>query len=193
MINLPALLLKRCGMMNLFVRFAKGLNIIDKYLTRAEEAAVFALLFVMTCVIFLSVVERFLLQLGITWAEELARFLSVWGAFIGSALAAKKGAHIGIEAVVQMLPRKARKYEELAVFLFGLAFSAIILYIGVGFMGKLMKPPRQLSPAMRIPMVWAYAAVPFGCGLMATHYFIKFVTGVSDITFGTSFGGEKER
>lgn len=179
--------------MNLFVRFAKGLNIIDKYLTRAEEAAVFALLFVMTCVIFLSVVERFLLQLGITWAEELARFLSVWGAFIGSALAAKKGAHIGIEAVVQMLPRKARKYEELAVFLFGLAFSAIILYIGVGFMGKLMKPPRQLSPAMRIPMVWAYAAVPFGCGLMATHYFIKFVTGVSDITFGTSFGGEKER
>jgi C4-dicarboxylate transporter DctQ subunit len=176
--------------MKLFVRLSRVLQKFDEYLTHAEEFVVFALLFLMTCVIFLSVMERFFLQWGITWAEELARYLSVWAAFIGSALAAKKGAHIGIEAFVQFLPSRARKYEELAVFVVGLIFSVIVFYVGIDFLGKLIKT-RQLSPAMRVPMMWAYMAVPFGCGLMAVHYFIKFFTGISSLFFESQEGEEK--
>jgi hypothetical protein len=32
-------------------------------------------------------------------------------------------------------------------------------------------------------MVWAYSAVPTGCALMGIHYFIKLVTGISNLFF----------
>jgi C4-dicarboxylate transporter DctQ subunit len=176
--------------MCVIVSLAGWLKKIDEGLTRIEEAVVAALLFLMSCVIFLSVMERFLLQLGITWAEELARYLSVWGAFIGAALAAKKGAHIGIEAFVQLLPPKARRFEEMIVSALCLVFSLAVLFTGAKFLNKLAAT-NQLSAAMRINMVWAYGAVPTGCALMSVHYFIKVVTGISDLFFETP-GGESE-
>ena len=161
--------------MSAFIVFLKK---VDEGLTRIEEALVSGLLFVMMMVIFLAVLERFLFKMGITWIEEFARYVSVWAAFIGSSLAVKKGAHIGIEAFVQILPKKIRQVEELLVDLAGLAFSVVVVYIGIELIQKLLRT-NQLSPAMRIPIAWAYIAVPVGCGLMGVHYLIKFITGVS--------------
>lgn len=174
----------RCLILNSITCFFKK---IDDKLTRMEELLVAVLLFVMTSVIFLSVLERFFFQFGFTKLEEFARYLSVWAAFIGSALAVKKGAHIGIEAFVQMLPSKGRRIEELLVDIVGMIFSAVVFYIGIGFLGKLIET-NQLSPAMRINVAWAYGAVPIGCALMGVHYTIKFIAGASCI-----LGYEKDR
>jgi len=156
----------------------------DDYLTRIEEYTVALLLFVMTFAIFMSVVERFLIQLGWTWVEEFARYLSVWAAFIGSGLAAKKGAHIGIEAFVQILPIKIRKVEVIAVYAIGFLFSVAVFWIGISFLFKLNESG-QLSPALGIPITWAYAAVPVGFALMGIHYFIKLIVGVSELFLNT--------
>lgn len=164
-----------------FIAFLKK---IDDGLTHLEEIAVASLLFVMTTVIFIAVLERFFLQMGIAWIEEFARYVSVWAAFIGSSLAVKKGAHIGIEAFVQILPPALRRAEDLLVDLVGIAFSVVIVVVGIGLLQRLVQI-NQLSPAMRINIAWAYAAVPIGCGLMGVHYFIKFITGVSALVFGT--------
>ena len=80
---------------------------IDEKLMKIEECIVAVLLFIMTIAIFVAVVERFVIQLGLTWVEEFARYLSVWAAFVGAGLAVKKGAHIGIEAFVQILPKRS--------------------------------------------------------------------------------------
>ncbi|MEG2185084.1 MAG: TRAP transporter small permease [Cloacibacillus sp.] len=153
---------------------------IENLMTKAEEYIVALLLFVLTMAIFVSVLERFVFHFGITWIEEFARYLSVWAAFIGSALAVTKGAHIGIEAFVQILPEPIRKIEDLAVNLVGMAFAITVTVIGTKFLFKLSSTG-QLSPALGIPISWAYAAVPVGCGLMALHYFFKFVLGISEI------------
>lgn len=163
-------------------RFVGILKKIDGRLTSFEEMIVALLLFIMTFVIFFAVMERFFLQFGITWLEEVARYLSVWAAFLGSALAVKKGAHIGIEAFVQLLPTRGRAVEELLVDLVGIAFSLVVLVVGLGFLSRLIGT-NQLSPALRINVAWAYSAVPVGCGLMGVHYFIKFVVGLSEILF----------
>lgn len=149
----------------------------DEKLTHAEEFLVAVLLFVMTLAIFFAVLERFFIQTGVTWVEELARYLSVWAAFIGSALAAKKGVHIGIEAFVQILPKNIRRKEQVVVYLIGTVFGLIVCCIGISFLGRLIET-NQLSPALRINVAWAYAAVPVGCGLMAVHYFIKVILGL---------------
>lgn len=154
---------------------------IDNLITKAEEYIVALLLFVLTMAIFISVLERFVFHFGITWIEEFARYLSVWAAFIGSALAVTKGAHIGIEAFVQILPPSVRKIEDLAVDVVGMGFAMTVTVIGTKFLFKLSSTG-QLSPALGIPISWAYAAVPVGCGLMALHYLLRFAAGISEIS-----------
>ncbi|MCC8183427.1 TRAP transporter small permease [Cloacibacillus porcorum] len=156
---------------------------IDEKLMKIEECIVAVLLFIMTIAIFVAVVERFVIQLGLTWVEEFARYLSVWAAFVGAGLAVKKGAHIGIEAFVQILPKRAQKIDTLAVDIVGILFSVIVTWIGVGFIFKL-STAGTVSPALGVPITWAYAAVPFGCALMAAHYLIKFLVGLSDLISG---------
>ena len=158
---------------------AKCLKKADDFLTRIEEAIVAALLFVMTMIIFIAVIERFFLHMGITWIEELARYISVWAAFIGSALAAKKGVHIGIEAFVQVLPPRAREFEALLVDIVGIAFAIVVFKVGMGFVLKLSSS-NQFSPSLGINIAYVYAAAPVGCGLMGVHYFIKLITGIAD-------------
>ena len=138
---------------------------IDEKLMKIEECIVAVLLFIMTIAIFVAVVERFVIQLGLTWVEE------------------KKGAHIGIEAFVQILPKRAQKIDTLAVDIVGILFSVIVTWIGVGFIFKL-STAGTVSPALGVPITWAYAAVPFGCALMAAHYLIKFLVGLSDLISG---------
>ena len=169
--------------MSVLTNLSKILDSIDRKLTVAEQAVVAALLIVMTLMIFVAVIERFVFQMGITWLEELSRYVSVWAAFVGSSLAAKKGAHIGIEAFVQLLPPRARRWEDLLVDLVGVVFSAVVVTVGVGFLNRLVLT-NQISPAMRINMVWAYAAVPVGCALMGVHYVIKFVVGLYALLSG---------
>lgn len=156
---------------------------IDEKLMKIEECIVAVLLFVMTIAIFVAVVERFVIQLGLTWVEEFARYLSVWAAFVGAGLAVKKGAHIGIEAFVQILPKRAQRIDTLAVDIVGILFSVIVTWIGGGFIFKL-SDAGTVSPALGAPITWAYAAVPFGCALMAVHYLIKFLVGLSDLISG---------
>ena len=156
------------------------LRCIDEKLTQFEEAAVAILLFLMTIAIFLAVIERFVIAMGLTWVEELARYLSVWAAFIGAGLAVKKNAHIGIEAFVSILPSKGQKLDALIVDVIGFIFSLVVGCVGAGFIVKLHMQGTT-SPALGIPITWAYASVPFGCALMAIHYFIKFVNGLLEL------------
>lgn len=157
---------------------------VDDYLTHLEEFTLALLLFIMTFAIFIAVVDRFLIQLGLTWVEEFSRYVSVWAAFIGSGLAVKKGAHIGIEAFVQALPSKIRKIEDLIVDVIGFLFSVAVVWVGIGFLSKL-SAIGQSSPAIGIPITWAYAAVPVGFALMGIHYFIKMAVSISELSLKT--------
>lgn len=171
-------------------RTAEFFKNMDEILTSIEEILVAGLLLTMTLAIFFAVTERFFIQTGVTWLEELARYLSVWATFIGSALAAKKGAHIGIEAFVQILPEKFRQKEQLIVYAICMLFSLLVFGTGISFLCRLIET-NQLSPALRINVAWAYAAVPIGCCLMAVHYFIKLVLGlIGNETIKGTNGGE---
>ncbi len=68
------------------------------------EYAVCALLAVMVVVVFLQVIFRFVIRSSLPWSEELARYLMVWIVFLGASIGVKRKSHIGVEAVVALLP-----------------------------------------------------------------------------------------
>jgi len=150
-----------------------GLRFIEDYLIASLLIAVMA-------ITFWGVITRFVLNDASVWAEEAARYLSIWAVFIGASLGAKKGAHIGVEAFVTYLPKRAQQYVNLITTFICIVFCCMISYIGFDYTVRLLKTG-QLSPAMRIPMVSAYAAVPVGCTLMSIRYFLILIDQIFNL------------
>ena len=115
----------------------------------------------MSIILFVQVVFRFVLHAALPWSEEASRYLLVWTAFIGGAYGVRRGAHIGIEAFALLLPKKAQKVLNLFVLVVSTVVCCIILKYGIDIVSTQLSKG-QLSPAMRIPMGYMYAAIPVG-------------------------------
>jgi len=142
---------------------------IFEWLDKFEEAMVTGLLGTMIIVVFLQVFFRFVIKGSLPWSEELSRYLMVWTVFIGASIGAKVGAHIGVEAFISLFPQKLKRFCIILSGFFSVAFCIIIAVISFNVVLFLYKSG-QLSPAMRIPMYWAYLAIPVGTILMSLRF-----------------------
>ncbi len=140
-----------------------------RWLTRFEMAGVTVTLGLMTVVVFLQVFFRFVIKGSLPWSEELSRYLMIWAVFFGASMGAKSGAHIGVEAFTRLFPRSARKAAILIAGFFSVLFCIIIFFLSAKVVGAIYKTG-QVSPAMEMPMYWAYLAVPVGSIMMAVRF-----------------------
>jgi TRAP-type C4-dicarboxylate transport system permease small subunit len=155
--------------MNTFLRV---LTKFDDILAKAEAAALIALVAVMTVVVFLQVLYRYVLTQPLHWSEELARYLFVWLSILGATLGLQKRGHFGLDFFFRMLPEQAKRCMG---FLIHLLMGAVVLVILVQGITLVQKTILQESPAMGISMSWAYASLPVGGALMAVHLFVIFL------------------
>jgi len=124
----------------------------------------------MTIIVFVQVVARFILNNALPWPEEISRYLMIWMCFLGSAIAVKRGEHIGLTLIRDRIPKKAQTFVGIAVNLGALVFLAYAAYYGF----SLAKTAGfQRAPASRISMSWAYAAIPVGCTFMVIHTLVN--------------------
>jgi len=142
---------------------------VKKFLNNFEEFLVVPLVGVMTAVIILQVIFRFILKASLPWSEELARYLMVWLTFVGASIGVKWGSHIGVEALVIVLPKNVQTIVKYLGIILAIIFCVVVFSASLGILQNQIVN-RQVSPAMRIPMWWAYAAVPFGTFLMAVRF-----------------------
>ena len=132
-----------------------------KFLENFEGYCCVVFLMAMSIILFIQVVFRFVLHAALPWSEEASRYLLVWTAFIGGAYGVRRGAHIGIEAFALLLPKKAQKVLNLFVLVVSTVVCCVILKYGIDIVSTQLSKG-QLSPAMRIPMGYMYAAIPVG-------------------------------
>lgn len=144
------------------------MEFLKKHFAKLEEYMVMLILSVMSFLVIWQVIARFILKAPLSWTEESARYLMVWLTFLGASIGFKQGAHIGVTAFLQILPRKLRKAGQLLGTFFALLFAAVICVFGFKVV-SLLQMTGQLSPAIRMPMWWAYLGVPVGC----TFIFIR--------------------
>ena len=62
------------------------------------------LLAAMVVIVFANVVMRYVIGTSVIWSEEVARHLMIWMTFVGSGLALRTGAQIGIATLHTELP-----------------------------------------------------------------------------------------
>lgn len=158
------------------------MNKIDAMLVKCEEWLAIILAVTMTAVIFAQVISRTFLGTPLSWSEELGRYLFVWLCFIGASIALYRGAHLGIDTIVQAVPEKVRNFMILSTYALVLLLLYVMLNEGMTLVAK---TAMQKSAAMRIPMSYAYAAIPVSAVLMIFHTIVKIInTGLQIVKGG---------
>ncbi|MEM7317968.1 MAG: TRAP transporter small permease, partial [Pseudomonadota bacterium] len=94
---------------------------------RIEETVIALLLGLMTAITFANVIARFVFNSNILWALELTVFMFAWLVLLGASYAVKKHAHLGVDAILNMLSPGPRRILALISVGCCLAFSLLML------------------------------------------------------------------
>ena len=92
------------------------------FVDRIEETLIAVLLGIMTVMTFANVVARYAFNANIFYALELTVFLFAWLVLLGASYAVKKKAHLGVDAILNMVG--SRKKRLLAL----IAAAVCVLY-----------------------------------------------------------------
>ncbi len=92
-----------------------------------EEKLIAVILGLMTALTFANVVARYAFDSNILWALEMTVFLFAWLVLLGAAYAVKKGTHLGVDLIVNMLGSKARRTMALAAAAVCVAFAFLMM------------------------------------------------------------------
>lgn len=116
---------------------------------------------VMTLVVFVQVIMRYVFGSSLSWSEELARYCFIWLIYVGTALGCKEMQNIKIDAALYLFPKKLRPYIVILGDLCILAFAMYILITGVNLTHLQLLFDKR-SPAMQISMAWVNIAPAAG-------------------------------
>jgi C4-dicarboxylate transporter, DctQ subunit len=151
---------------------------IDVWLSYIEKTIVSSCMIIMAAILLISVIFRHL-NIVMVGGEEIAQFTIVWLTFWGMALCARKGNHIIMSAVLDKVPPEKRKNLITGICLisgcFCLLLSGYALQLTYSVFSR-----GQVTPALRIPIWYMYAATPLGFLLTGIYYvgaFLRNLTG----------------
>jgi C4-dicarboxylate transporter DctQ subunit len=141
----------------------------NRLLSFAEDTFISVLLIAASTILFVNVIGRYVFNFSFVWAEEVVRYQIVWLVFVGASVAARKGIHIGVDALVQIMPAGMQKLMRIAVLCLCVLFCGILLFYGVELMLQ-TRAFNQRTPAMQAPFWWAQLAIPVGAALMGLRF-----------------------
>lgn len=109
-----------------------------KILDRLEEWIMSLMLLGMTALAFMQVVRRYVFNTGFPWTLELTMVLFAFMIFVGISYGVRVGSHIGVDAVVNLLPAKAHRLVSMLAVVLSLIYVGLILYGASVYVGKMM-------------------------------------------------------
>ncbi len=136
-----------------------------RILNRMEEGFIALLLVTMTLLVFIEVVDRFVLGHGILWMEELTLHLSAWMVLFGASWVLKQGAHIGVDAFVKLFSTPTQRVFGVIAAGGSLLYCALIIYGGWVYLAKLVKIGIELED-IPIPKWMAHSILVIGMALL---------------------------
>jgi len=97
--------------------------------------------------------------------------------FVGAAVALRARQLASIELLVEKFSPPVRRWVRVLVLLLNILLLAFLFYYSV-LLVELPSVVNQRSPAMRVPMVLPYSALPLGLGLMLLQSIFQLLTTI---------------
>ncbi len=120
------------------------------------ESAAALLVFLLTVMVFLQVLYRYVLHSPLAWSEEFAMFLFQWCIFIGAALAIRHGYHFHVDLVTSRLSGRWKAAFQML----GSAIIFIVAYVMIHMGIKMVLSNEYVYPTLQIRVSYAYLAFP---------------------------------
>jgi C4-dicarboxylate transporter DctQ subunit len=95
-----------------------------------EEGIIALLLALMTIMTFSQVVMRYIFNDGLSWALEATMYMFGWLIFIGISYGVRIGSHIGVDALVRLLPASGQRIAGLVAIALALVYACLVFYGG---------------------------------------------------------------
>ena len=160
--------------MNVILRSLKFLN---KGI--ADTALVISgiLVAVITVVVAAGVFWRYVLNDSLSWTEEVARYLLIWLAAVGSLVAMHRHQHVAIDILPQMFKGGFGRILRIFIAVVIIATCAVLSYYGWVLAWNAWG---QTASSFYLPLFYTTAAIPFatsGFLLMAVEHALEKITG----------------
>lgn len=155
----------------------KTVRWLDEHL---EEYMVVILTSIMTILLFLQVLFRFVLNLPLAWVEEISLYSMVWLCYFGCSLAIKKREHLKMEIITNFLRPKAKKVFDLISLVLFFAFAVFVLYHVTLLTADILQRG-QVTAVLEIPKWIPYAGVPVAFLLMLIRMIQDSVRTISEM------------
>lgn len=100
---------------------------LGRIVNELEETAIAILLAGMTLITFTNVILRYGFNTGLIWGLEATTFLFAWLVLFGISYAVKVTAHLGVDAVIGLLPSRGRRFLGLIAAIVCIAYSFLLM------------------------------------------------------------------
>ncbi|MGR3804420.1 TRAP transporter small permease [Marinibacterium profundimaris] len=137
--------------------------------------ALILMLGAMSLIVGANITMRYLTSHSFPWADEAARYLMIWLTFSGAGLILRIGGHVAITNLQDALPATGQKILRGLLVLGLLIFFGFMVQVGLQYAQRMQY---QVTPALRLPFSYVYAAMPVGFGLLIVHLLLiapKFI------------------
>lgn len=124
---------------------------------------------IMTIIIWVQVIMRYIFKIGLPWAEEISKYLMVWSAMLGAAVVYVRNEHIAVDFIYQKMPEKYRNWIKVGHILLAMGFFFVLTYQG---WFQALFGLRFKSPAVGITRFWPYLSI-FAGGLFMLIFSIS--------------------
>ncbi len=153
-----------------------------KILDRLEEWIISLMLLAMTGLTFVQVVMRYVFNSGMTWALELTTVFFAIMIFVGVSYGVRVGSHIGVDALVKLMPPAKRKVVSILAVVLSLVYVGFVLTGSMEYVLKMKDVGIELED-MPIERWQVLAVMPLGMALTGYRFLqilYDLVTGRAD-------------
>ncbi len=140
-----------------------------KILDWIEEIICVVCTAVMTILVFAGVVSRFILHASLSFSDEITTYLFVLLSLMGTAIAAKRRAHLGLSILTDAVEPHVRRILLVTGYAIAAVFSALLFYFGIHMVINQYNLG-MVTAAMQFPE-WIYATfVPFDAFFVTVRF-----------------------
>ena len=130
------------------------------------------------CVLTYSVVVRYFLKYSTDWQDEMSVFLIVGAVFMSAAAIQAQRGHIGIEAIVGLLPKRVNHIRVLLVDLASLAFCSYFAWKSITLLHEAIADDYHSSSTWAPPLWIPYSLMTAGMVLLSVQLLLQVVAGM---------------
>ena len=143
----------------------------------------------MVFVVGFGVIERYILHLGHTWPEELARYIMIWMALLAVPVCAYRREHIGLDLLFSRFPKGFQPWLRVMLDLGGIGFFLLLFWYGLG-MAKAGES--QYATIFGISMLIPFLSVPVTSALTVFQLVVTMLREFAGVTPAYLEKGEKD-